>query len=76
MLAVVPDTVAQTATDLFITLHLGCVAATSMHDHLARQGILTRLFERGIVRIGIDANEVNQKRLFDGNTILEVVSIV
>lgn len=62
-----PDTVTQTATDLFITLHLGCVAATSMHDHLARQGILTRLFEsEGLLRIGIDADEVNQKRLFDG----------
>lgn len=53
------------ATDLFITLHMEAV--TNLHEHLARQGLFTRLFsDENLLRLGVDADAQHQARLMDG----------
>lgn len=56
---------ALTGTDLFITLKM--VGATDLHEHLARQGLFTRLFsEESLLRLGVDANAQHLERLMAG----------
>lgn len=53
------------ATDLFVTIQLA--SARELHEHLARRGLLTRLFQaEGMLRIGVDADAQHTARLMDG----------
>jgi cobalamin biosynthetic protein CobC len=53
------------STDLFITIGLDC--ARELHEHLAHQGLLTRLFqEEKLLRIGVDADAQRSARLIEG----------
>lgn len=58
-----------TATDLFVTLHLGVERAEALHTALARQGLFTRWFsQEGLLRIGVDAEERHVAMLLDAIT--------
>lgn len=51
-------------TDLFITLQLHGRQANALHQHLAKQGLLTRLFcNENLLRIGVDPHPGRQEKL-------------
>lgn len=75
--AILGDQCEYAATDLFVTLKFvtlkpvtlkfGGTPAKSLHHHLARNGIFTRLFaEDGLLRLGVDPDEQRTARLLAG----------
>ena len=56
---------------LFVTLHLGAQRARQVHDGLAKEAILVRLFaDEGLVRLGLPANAAETERLRDALTAI------
>lgn len=63
--AILGEQARLSATDLFVTLKMD--AAINLHEHLARQGLFTRLFaEESMLRLGVDADAQHLTRLMEG----------